>query len=193
MAEAVTSDDSAEGPMHFTSPWNSSFSFSGIRSCPIACKKSKKKKSRKQLAEKNPIKHGIHNRSLQAKPLSHEPHSMLEKFPSPDEVACLGILHSGRAETKAQHCTTPPASGCTCTGEFHCEQQQKSKCQLCIQWSPCIIINTELLLGMSQQGKQGEKFLFPSFPTLRYPVCYCPLMDAISPVCTPAVAWLSLT
>lgn len=52
MAEAVTSDDSAEGSMHFTSPWNSSFSFSGIRSCPIACKKSKKEKNQENSLQK---------------------------------------------------------------------------------------------------------------------------------------------
>lgn len=54
MTEAVSSDDNAEGPMHFTSPWNSSFSFSGIRSCPIACKK-KEENQENNLQEKKSL------------------------------------------------------------------------------------------------------------------------------------------
>ena len=65
----------------------------------------------KKITCRENSKYDVNNRSLQEKPLTHEPQAIWEKFPSHDQVVCLlhSAINTENREPKLHSCTTPPS------------------------------------------------------------------------------------
>lgn len=148
--------------MHFTSPWNSSFS--GVRSRPITCKQSKKEDEKWENKCRENSKYYTTNKSSQDKPLAHEPHN-IQKFPSHNQAVCLlhSALYRERREPKLQSCTTLPTSEYAPTAGFLLsEEEWESQNQLCAHLATAPTLWS--IPGVSDQVKQGGKCLSSTFP-----------------------------
>lgn len=168
MTEAVTSDDSAEGPMHFTSPWNSSFSFSGIRSCPIACKTRVRKKGIKKLTcRKSPSNMALIT-NLYRQSSCHMNHTpSWRNFHAMMKLPALAFCIQGELRPKLSTAQPLQLQAALAQGGFTLNSSRNLNSSSAFSAHLASSINTELLLGHVRAREARRVVFFQPFPTRR--------------------------
>lgn len=158
--------------MHFTSPWNSSFSFSGIRSCPITCR-VRKKTGREKITCKENKKYYINNRPLQEKSQMHEPSAIWEV--SKSQSSCI-LKQMGRTESPTFTTAQPhPASGYACIFTLWLAAET-SMLTLCSVLTLQVHRHPDLLLGVAGPREARREVFSPqAFPN---PEMVCTLLPS---------------